>query len=106
MGTHPIFESDFDCLTDFFSTWDTKTSGSLTKEKTLKDVDSASAVSPAAARVLSVNTGSTFPAVLSVKSPLWSDSRNSTRPETDTRSDQPFLQIYYLPGNAINSELH
>merc|ERR1712187_167672 len=25
MGTHPIFESNFDCLTDF-ATWDTKTS--------------------------------------------------------------------------------
>merc|ERR1712044_76313 len=45
MGTHPIFESDFDCLTDFFSTWDTKTSGSLTKERTPKDVASANAVS-------------------------------------------------------------
>jgi len=21
MGTHPIFESDFDCLTDFFEIW-------------------------------------------------------------------------------------
>merc|ERR1712227_1146280 len=40
MGTHPIFESDFDCLTDF-ATWDTKTSGSRTRAKTPKEKDSA-----------------------------------------------------------------
>merc|ERR1711893_481770 len=79
MGTHPIFESDFDCLTDFFSTWDTKTSGSLTKERTPKDVASANAVSLVADLVLSVNMASTFLDVLSVKLPQRSDSKNSTR---------------------------
>merc|ERR1711892_889517 len=33
MGTHPIFESDFDCLTDF-EIWATKTFGSHTKART------------------------------------------------------------------------
>merc|ERR1712035_183540 len=100
MGTHPIFESDFDCLTDFFRhgtrkhlvrsqrkehqrtwlpsmpyhwlpiwTWDTKTSGSLTKERTPKDVASVNAVSLVADLALSVNTALTFLDVLSVKLP-------------------------------------
>merc|ERR1712037_1031609 len=58
MGTHPIFESDFDCLTDF-PTWDTKTSGSRTRAKTPKAEVSDSAESLAADLVSSESTAST-----------------------------------------------
>merc|ERR1712002_302360 len=85
MGTHPIFESDFDCLTDF-ATWDTKTSGSRTRAKTPKEKDSANAGSLAADRDSSANTDSTCPAEHSEKSPQWSDSRSSIKPPTRTKT--------------------
>merc|ERR1712167_521334 len=80
MGTHPIFESDFDCLTDCKEIWATKTFGSRTKVKTppVKVTDTAGSLDI----VLSVrlkNTDSTCHDRHSEKTQPSSDSKNSTK---------------------------